>query len=175
MNLTNVQWECIKDLFERPKYLDNRGPKRKDPRPIFEGILWILRTGAQWNELPLKYGPYQTVHRRYQEWVAYGVFEIALRRIAEDMETRGKLSLAECFIDGTFASAKKGVLVWDLPNVGKAPRSWLLQTKTLFQSPSMWEVLLQLKSPWWKKQLPPTLREKLRHSLLEIKHMTLIR
>ncbi len=46
MNLTTVQWEKIEDLFQRPKYLDNRGPKRKDPRPIFEGVLWILRTGA---------------------------------------------------------------------------------------------------------------------------------
>jgi transposase len=175
MNLTNVQWECIEDLLQRPKYLDKRGPKRKDVRPLFEGVLWILRTGAQWNELPKKYGSYQTIHRRFQEWIDHGVLEEALRRIAEDMEERGKLSLKECFIDGTFASAKKGVLVWDLPNVGKAPRSWLLQTKTLFQSPSMWEVLLQARSPWWRKQLTPTLRKKLQRSLLEIKHMTLIR
>ena len=175
MNLTTVQWECIKDLFQRPKYLDNRGPKRKDSRPIFEGVLWILKTGAQWNELPRKYGAYQTVHRRYQEWIEHGVLETALRRIAEDMETRGKLSLKECFIDGTFASAKKGALGLVQRNAEKVAKSWLSQTRNLFQSPSTWAVLLQAKTPWWRQHLTPDIRRQLQHSLSEIKRMTLIR
>lgn len=174
MNLTNVQWEKINDLFKRPKYLDNRGPKRKDNRPIFEGVLWILKTGAQWNELPKKYGAYQTVHRRYQEWIEHGVIETALRRIAEDMEARSKLSLNECFIDGTFASAKKGALGLAPRSVERVAKSWLSQTRTLFQSPSTWAVLLQAKSPWWRQQLTPAIRKKLQHSLLETKRMTLI-
>lgn len=174
MNLTNVQWEKIEDLFARPKYLDKRGPKRKDNRPIFDGVLWILKTGAQWNELPKKYGAYQTVHRRYQEWIEHGVIETALRRIAEDMEERGKLSLQECFIDGTFASAKKGALGLVPRNAEKVAKSWLSQTNALFQSPSMWVVLLQARTPWWKQQLTPAIRKKLQHSLLEIKRMTLI-
>ena len=175
MNLTNVQWEKIKNLFERPKYLDNRGPKRIDSRPLFAGVLWILKTGAQWNELPKRYGAYQTVNRRYQEWKEHGVFETALRRIAEDMEERGKLSLKECFIDGTFASAKKGALVWVQRNEEKATKSWLSQTRSLFQSPSMWAVLLQVKTPWWRQQLTPDIRRQLQHSLSEIRSMTLIR
>jgi transposase len=173
MRITDTQWQRILPLVGKPTSLDKRGPKRKDPRQILEGVLWILKTGAQWSELPQKYGAYQTVHRRYQEWIRQGVFGIILRELAQDMEERGKLSLNECFIDGTFASAKKGALVWDLRNVGKAPKSWLLQTKTLFQSPSVWEVLLHAKSPWWKQRLTPHLREQLQHSLLEIKHMTL--
>ena len=173
MNLTTVQWEKIVDLFQRPKYLDNRGPKRKDPRPIFEGVLWILRTGAQWNELPRKYGAYQTVHRRYQEWIEHGVLETALRRIAEDMEERGRLSLTECFIDGTFASAKKGVLGLALRNEERVAKSWLSQTSALFQSPSLWVLLLQAKTPWWRRRLTPAIRKQLQHSLLETKRMTL--
>ena len=172
MNLTNVQWEQIKDLFERPKYLDNRGPKRKDNRPIFEGVLWILKTGAQWNELPKKYGAYQTVHRRYQEWIEHGVFETALRRIAQDMEARGKLSLKECFIDGTFASAKKGVLGLVPRNEERVAKSWLSQTKSLNQSPSLWAVLLQAKTLWWKQQLTPDIQRQFQHSLSEIRRMT---
>jgi len=175
MNLTNSQWEKLHDLFERPKYLDNRGPKRKDPRPIFEGVLWILKTGAQWSELPRKYGAYQTVHRRYQEWIEHGVLEIALRRIAEDMEERGRLSLKECFIDGTFASAKKGVLGLVPRNAERVAKSWLSQTNALFQSPSLWAVLLQAKTPWWRQRLTPAIRKQLQHSLSETKRMTLIR
>jgi transposase len=172
MKLTDPQWERVASLLQKPSSLDRRGPYRRDARLILEGVLWILRTGAQWDELPRKYGAYQTVHRRYQEWVERGVFEVVLRELAKDMEERGKLSLKECFIDGTFVSAKKGALVLALRNVEKAPRSWLFQTKALFQSPSVWVVLLQAKSPWWKKQLPPALRQRLQRSLLETKRMT---
>ena len=174
MRITDIQWKRIEPLVQKPPSLDKRGPKRKDPRQILEGVLWILKTGAQWSELPHKYGTYQTVHRRYQEWIRQGVFEVILRELAQDMEERGKLSLNECFIDGTFASAKKGALVWDPRNVGKAPRSWLSQTKTLFQSPSVWEVLLHAKSPWWRQRLTLDLRKQLRHSISETKRMTLI-
>lgn len=175
MRITDTQWKRILPHVGKPTSLDKRGPKRKDSRQILEGVLWILKTGAQWSELPIKYGAYQTVHRRYQEWIRQGVFEVILRELAQDMEECGKFSLNECFIDGTFASAKKGALVWDLQNVGKAPRSWLLQTKTLFQSPSVWEVLLRAKSLWWRQRLTPDLRRQIQHSLSEIRHMTLIR
>lgn len=173
MKLTELQWERLAPLLGKPTSLDRRGPRRTDARPILEGVLWILRTGAQWDELPRKYGAYQTVHRRYQEWVDRGIFEVILRELAHDMETRGRLSLNECFIDGTFASAKKGALVWDLRNVEKAPRSWLLRTKTLFQSPSVWEVLLHAKLPWWRQRLTHDLRKQLQHSLSETRRMTL--
>ena len=59
---------------------------------VLNGILWVLRTGAPWHDLPKRYTPYQTCHRRFQRWI----------------EERGGLDLSECFIDGTFVGAKKG-------------------------------------------------------------------
>lgn len=49
--------------------------------PGLDGVLWILRTGAPWQDLPPRYGPYQTCHRRFQQWVRSGMHSAgALRK-----------------------------------------------------------------------------------------------
>ncbi len=98
-------------------------------------MLWILRTGAQWGDLPGRYPPYQTCHRRYQQWVDEGVMERMLRALAEDLRDRGKLDLTEGFIDGTHAGAKKGGLALEKLVAGRPPRSWQSQTAMVFLSP----------------------------------------
>ena len=75
---------------------------------MLNGILWVLGTGAQWRELPNKYPPYQTCHRRFQQWVREGKLERILRVLAEELQVRGKLQLEEAFIDASFTGAKKG-------------------------------------------------------------------
>ena len=87
---------------------DGRGRPQCDNREILNSILRIMRTGAQWKDLPERYPPYQTCHRRFQEWVRSGTFEVILRKLVKDMKERGDLDLTECFIDGTFVIAKKG-------------------------------------------------------------------
>jgi len=62
-----------------------RGRPWKDKRPVLERVLWILRTGAQWAELPTKFPPYQTCHRRFQHWVRAGVLVELLRALAKDL------------------------------------------------------------------------------------------
>ena len=109
MDLTNEEWAAIASLIPpHPSKKAGRGRPRVPDREVMNGILWILRTGAQWRELPAKYPPYQTCHRRFQEWVRQRVFQKVLRRLAKDLERRGRLDLSECSMDGTFASAKKG-------------------------------------------------------------------
>jgi transposase len=67
-----------------------RGRPWRDTRQVLEGVLWILRTGAQWSELPRdKFPPYQTCHRRFQQWVRVGTLVKVLRRLAEDLLARG--------------------------------------------------------------------------------------
>ena len=72
------------------------------------GILWVLCTGAPWRDLPERYPPYQTCHRRFQRWVGDGVLSLILEALAKDLHKRKGLDLTECFIDGTFVAAKKG-------------------------------------------------------------------
>ena len=109
MDLTNEQWAVIKSIIPPPPpRKGNKGRPRRDAREVLNGILWVLRTGAQWKELPKRYPPYQTCHRRFQEWVRQKVFQKILRTLARRMERQGKINLKECYIDGTFSSAKKG-------------------------------------------------------------------
>jgi transposase len=76
------------------------------------GILWVLRSGARWEDLPERFPPHQTRHRRFQQWVREGVLRSVLEAFAEDLRVRGELDLSECFIDGMFVSAKKGARSW---------------------------------------------------------------
>jgi hypothetical protein len=108
-------------------------------------VLWILRTGAPWKDLPGRYGSHQTAHRRYQNWVRSGVMHEVLLAIAQDLKDRGGLDLRECFIDGTFVPAKKGGAAWGRPSGGKAARSWRWPTAMVFLSPFAQSVLTRLK------------------------------
>ena len=108
MDLTDEQWAVLEPLLPQPRRRpDGRGRPWRDPRDVLNGILWILKTGAAWQDLPRRYPPYQTCHRRYQAWVRAGVLDRALYALAEDCRDRGHLDLSECFLDGTFVIAKR--------------------------------------------------------------------
>lgn len=146
MDLTNEQWKIIEAILPPDRVrADGRGRPWSDRRKVMEGILWILRTGAPWKDLPERYGKYQTVHRRFQNWVRSGVIERVLLAIAQDLKDRGGLDLRECFIDGTFVPAKKGGAALGRPSGGRAPRSWQLPTAMVFLSPHAQRVLPLLK------------------------------
>ena len=107
--LTDEQWAIIEPLIPpSPRRPDGRGRPWKDNRAVLNGILWILRSGARWKDLPERFPPYQTCHRRFQMWVRDGTLRRVLEALAEDLRRRGELDLSECFIDGTFVVAKKG-------------------------------------------------------------------
>lgn len=175
MDITNEQWAFIAPCIALPPREEHRGRPRKDDRPILDGILWILRTGAQWKDLPDRYPSYQTCHRRFQEWSRREVLAEILALLAQDMEQRGRINLEECFIDGTFSSAKKGAYVWEKQSEVKEQRSWQSLTARVFRSPSTWPLLLRTKSLWWTKRLQGGLRAKLRNALSAIGPMTAIR
>src|SRR5215471_10141138 len=107
--LTDEQWAIIASLIpEPPRREDGRGRPWKDSREVLNCILWILRSGARWEDLPERFPPHQTCHRRFQQWVREGVLRSAPEALAEDLRERGALDLSECFIDGMFVVAKKG-------------------------------------------------------------------
>ena len=136
MELTKEQWNRIEPIIlSLTPVKDPRGRKARDPREVMNGILWILRTGAPWKDLPQRYPPYQTCHRRFQQWVRQGIFQRIVQELAEDLYERGKIDIREAFIDGSFAPAKKGVLLSARRNAAKAPRSWPSQTLLVFLSP----------------------------------------
>jgi len=142
MDTTNEQWNRIEPIIrELTPAKDPRGRPARDPREVFNGILWILRTGAPWKDLPQRYPPYQTCHRWFQQWVKQGVFRRIAQELVEDLYERGQIDIREAFIDGSFAPAKKGVLLSARQSAAKAPRSWQSQTLLVFLSPLTLEAL----------------------------------
>ncbi len=144
--LTNEQWTLIEPLFDKPSTVTTRGRPRRDEREVLNGVLWILRSGARWCDLPDRFPPYQTCHRRFQEWVRDGRLKRVLETLAEDLRTRGGLDLSECFIDGTFVVAKKGAQKSERPSGARVRSSWQWQTALVFLSPSTRRMLRRMKS-----------------------------
>jgi len=144
--LTDEQWSLIEPLFDKPPAVTTRGRPRRSEREVLNGVLWILRSGARWYDLPDRFPPYQTCHRRFQEWVKDGRLRKVIETLAADLHTRGKLDLSECFIDGTFVSAKKGASELARPSGAKARSSWQWQTALVFLSPSTPLLLRRMKS-----------------------------
>src|SRR5882757_1979082 len=146
MDLTNEQWNMVEPILPAdPVRDDGRGRPWSERRKILNGVLWILRTGAPWQDLPPRYGPYQTVHRRFQNWVRSGVMEELLVKLAQQLKDAGGLYLKECFVDGTFVPAKQGGDRLEKPSGARAPRSWALQTAMVFLSPCGQKALRRLK------------------------------
>jgi transposase len=145
MDLTDAQWAKLDPFFRPQRRADGKGRPWQDTRAVLNSVLWILRTGAPWHDLPDRYPPYQTCHRRFQQWQRSGLLTRLLQKLAEDLRDRGKLDLSEAFIDASFSGAKKGALVSALQNAVKAAKSWQLQTAMVFLSPCTWPALDQMK------------------------------
>lgn len=87
--LRNDQWERIKDLL--PGKAGDRGVTAADNRLFIEAVLWLLRTGSPWRDLPPELGRWLTVYR----WQASGVWSRLLAVAAKEAD------LEEVFIDST--------------------------------------------------------------------------
>ena len=156
MDITELQWNVLEPLMPKNK-TGSVGRPSQDIRSVLNGILWTCRTGAPWHDMPDRYPPYQTCHRYFQAWVQSGLWNKILWRIALDLKDRGKIDLTECFIDGTFAAAKKGALVLEKLRKAKAPRSWQSQTLLVFLSPYGPDQQTPMSANLWRKPLIPGL------------------
>ena len=108
-DLTHEQWVLIGPFLPKlTRRKDGRGRPWRENRAMLNGILWTLRTGAPWADLPDRYPSYQTCHRRFQQWVRAGVLRSILEVLAQALHDEGYLDLQETFTDGSFAPAKQG-------------------------------------------------------------------
>ena len=80
--LRDDQWERLRDLVPGGRK-GKRGP-RSDGRRFIDALLWVGRSGGRWRDLPEKFGPYQTVKRRYYRWVESGVLDRIFEAVADD-------------------------------------------------------------------------------------------
>ena len=131
--LTDAQWEKIEPLLPEPKRSSKGGPNFISNRRCFEGILWILWTGAQWRALPKEYPSATTCWRRLNGWLEDGIWERAFAAFVKALDERRQLKWDEAFIDATFAPAKKGALASAKPNAAREQRWWWWRTVRVFQ------------------------------------------
>ena len=145
--LTDEQWALVASLIPiPPRRDDGRGRPWRNTREVLDGILWVLRSNARWQDLPDGFPPYQTCHRRFQEWVRDGVLRRVLEALAEDLRERGCLDVAECLIEGASVIAKRGDL-WERVGESCARSSWQWQTAMIFLSPATRKLLRRMHSP----------------------------
>jgi transposase len=86
-----------------------------DHRRILNGILWILRTGAPWRDLPERYGPWRTVASRFYRWHRAGLWQSVFDAVKQYAEANGQINWDLHYVDSTIirahqhaAGAKKG-------------------------------------------------------------------
>jgi transposase len=97
--LSDEQWDRLASLL--PAQRPRTGRPAKDHRTVLNGILWVLRTGAPWRDLPERYGSWQTVYSRFRRWRDAGIWERVLVTLQADAAHDGTLDDTLVMIDGT--------------------------------------------------------------------------
>ncbi|TWU56437.1 hypothetical protein Poly51_23480 [Rubripirellula tenax] len=122
--ITNSQWELIRHLFPKQKITHVGGRPQVDHRACLEGIIWVLKNGARWKDLPERYMSSATCWRRRKKWTEDGTFLKAWQILIRRMDRRKLLHWSQAMGDGTFSPAKKGALKLAKPSVARAQKSW---------------------------------------------------
>ena len=108
-DLTDAQWAVLDQFISGPKRRkDGRGRPWKDRRGVLNGILWVLRTGAPWADLPSQHPSYQTCHRRFQHWVGSGVMKGIFEALAETLQARARLDVVNPLLTEVSRQPKRG-------------------------------------------------------------------
>jgi transposase len=100
--LSEEEYAAIGDLLPPG---GRRGGRWKDHRQVLDGIFWILHTGAQWRELPERYGPWPTVYSRFRRWQADGTIDRMLARLHLRLDAEGRIDPDTWLVDATIVRA----------------------------------------------------------------------
>ncbi len=102
--LTDDEWELISNVFAAPAAT---GRPRRDPRTVLDAILWVLRTGSPWRDLPEEFGAWQTAWRMFDQWNAEGLLAEILYRLQAAFAAAGAIDSQLWCIDGTTVRAAR--------------------------------------------------------------------
>ena len=86
-----------------------------DDRECLEGILWMLRTGSRWRDIPIDLPSGSTCWRRLRDWAGEGVLQDIHTILIEELDELGEIDFDELFADATFIRTKKGAKTWAKP------------------------------------------------------------
>ncbi len=119
--LSDEQWFLIEDLFpwEPPTRAGGRPPV--PPCAVLEALLWLLRNGGRWQDLPDPFPSESTCRRRLREWTEQGILAEVWSRLVELADELGQVDWEHLIADGTFCRAKKGAF-WSVTAARGAAR-----------------------------------------------------
>jgi len=103
-DLTDAEWERLQPLLP-PERSGKQGHPYEDHRRVINGILWVLRTGAPWRDLPERYGSWHTCHDRLLRWRRGGVWERVLQQLQGRADAAGEIDWEVSFVDSSIARA----------------------------------------------------------------------
>ena len=133
--LSDTQWEKIQPFLPEPRQPRRGGRPPVDNRACLEGILWVLRSGARWKDLPRHFPSASTCWRRLQQWEEQGLWLRIWRAYLGELDAQGRLNWEETFADASFAPAKKGAPASARPAKARVRSGWWWSTAKVF----LWE------------------------------------
>src|SRR5213075_2600063 len=86
--VTDEQWKLIEPLIPAAAAI---GRKRVPPRTVLNGVLWVLRSGSPWRDLPERYGPWQSIYHHFNSWRRTKVFEGILEALQMRLDAEGHI------------------------------------------------------------------------------------
>ena len=95
--ISDALWEQMWPLL--PRKVGDPGASGRNNRRFMEAVLWRVRTGSPWRDLPKDFGNWNSVFKRFRRWANAGVFERLFNVI------NGELDLEYAMIDGTIVQA----------------------------------------------------------------------
>jgi transposase len=136
--LKDDQWKKIEPLLPKTAPGKKGGRPWQDTRQALEGILWVLKTGARWRDLPDAYPSPSTCWRRLKLWEEMGIWLDVWRALLSQLDEKQYLDWEETIADGSFAPAKKGAFASGKPSAAKVRSGWWWSTAKVF----LWEAHL---------------------------------
>jgi transposase len=104
-------WEIIQKILDKLDPPLATGRPRTGPREALNGIIYRMRSGVQWNQLPARFGDDSSVHRTMQRWIAKGVFEHIWTVLLENCEELGGVNWEWQSADAAMGKARFGGIV----------------------------------------------------------------
>jgi transposase len=105
--LSDQQWARLEPLLPHRTHRGKAGHPFNDHRPLVNGILWILHTGAPWRDLPERYGPWETVFFRFNRWRRDGTWNHIVTALLDELDDKGQIDDDLWCIDGSVIRASR--------------------------------------------------------------------
>ncbi|MFC9757117.1 IS5 family transposase [Streptomyces sp. NPDC056921] len=100
-NLTDEAWDRLRPFLPMS---NGRCGRWRDHRQVIDGILYRVRTGVQWRDLPERFGPWKTVYERHRLWSADGTWERVLQQVPAEADAAGEIDW-DISVDSTIVRA----------------------------------------------------------------------